>query len=335
MSFGYFPVPNDITQHEWYTESNTFRVYFHLLMSANFEDSEWRGISVKTGEFKSSVREIAAALDLSLQQTRTALANIQTTHWITCKPTNKYTIYVVERYEEIRKTGSILTSKLTNKQHTEQQTNNTQANKQDNKQEPDPFNKINKINKSHARVCTRVDPPPKLGLKSCIKTTPGGEETEPVRTVIARVFEKLNRVSGKTYRAFDPQGTPTSGAKSLMQILKTYPAWDVEAVINQRAEQWGNDVKMSEFLRPATLFRKSNFENYVGEISAGKGEKSPQLTPEQQANRERAEKIKSLSATARAADKMLENLNDEKMRAPWLAQQAKAVSDIEKLRDGA
>jgi uncharacterized phage protein (TIGR02220 family) len=39
-------------------------------------------------------------------------------------------------------------------------------------------------------------------------------------------------------------------------------------VIAGRWEAWANDPKMSEYLRPATLFAARNFANYAGQLPA-------------------------------------------------------------------
>lgn len=40
---------------------------------------------------------------------------------------------------------------------------------------------------------------------------------------------------------------------------------DFKHVINVKCDEWLNDEKMSEYLRPATLFSQKNFENYVNQ----------------------------------------------------------------------
>lgn len=43
---------------------------------------------------------------------------------------------------------------------------------------------------------------------------------------------------------------------------------DVRAVIDAKAKQWNSDKKMREYLRPATLFNATKFNQYVGQIGA-------------------------------------------------------------------
>lgn len=44
---------------------------------------------------------------------------------------------------------------------------------------------------------------------------------------------------------------------------------DCRAVIAKKCRQWGTDEKMSEYLRPATLFGRTKFAQYRGEIGNG------------------------------------------------------------------
>jgi uncharacterized phage protein (TIGR02220 family) len=43
---------------------------------------------------------------------------------------------------------------------------------------------------------------------------------------------------------------------------------DCKAVVQSKCEQWASDEKMSQYLRPKTLFNKTNFATYKGEIGS-------------------------------------------------------------------
>ncbi len=43
---------------------------------------------------------------------------------------------------------------------------------------------------------------------------------------------------------------------------------DCKRVIEHKRQQWADDSKMSAYLRPSTLFRLSNFENYLDDAFA-------------------------------------------------------------------
>lgn len=52
---------------------------------------------------------------------------------------------------------------------------------------------------------------------------------------------------------------------------------DFKAVIDLKVAQWGNDDKMKTYLRPATLFAPTNFENYINEALTTASKKKSNL----------------------------------------------------------
>lgn len=55
---------------------------------------------------------------------------------------------------------------------------------------------------------------------------------------------------------------------------------DFKAVIDLKVEQWGNDDKMKNYLRPATLFAPTNFENYINEALTTASKEKSNLPPD-------------------------------------------------------
>ena len=43
---GFVAFPRGLTEWEWYTESNTARLFFHLLLTANWQEKQWQGITI-------------------------------------------------------------------------------------------------------------------------------------------------------------------------------------------------------------------------------------------------------------------------------------------------
>jgi uncharacterized phage protein (TIGR02220 family) len=83
----------------------------------------------------------------------------------------------------------------------------------------------------------------------------------------AEILTLLNGKTGKKYAAKNPRGMPTSNAEFVMHRLREgYTLADCKAVVALKFRDWGHDEKMSKYLTPETLFRRSNFERYVGEI---------------------------------------------------------------------
>lgn len=112
---------------EWYGDVVVTGVFIHLLLSANWKPKKWKGITIDTGELVTSIATLADELNISVQQTRTALDRLQSSKVINKQTTNKYTLIKVLNYCKYQ--GSeILNNKQINNQITnEQQTNNKQT----------------------------------------------------------------------------------------------------------------------------------------------------------------------------------------------------------------
>lgn len=83
----------------------------------------------------------------------------------------------------------------------------------------------------------------------------------------AEVIEFLNAKVGRKYPARNPRGEPTANAQVVMMRLREgYTVSDCRAVVASKFRQWGHDEKMARYLTPETLFRRSNFERYLGEL---------------------------------------------------------------------
>ena len=89
-----------ILNWEWYDDINTFRVFIHLLLTANYKPKNWHGITIERGQRVISISNLAEEVGLSVKQTRTALDRLIETGEITKKATNKYTLVTVEKYTD-------------------------------------------------------------------------------------------------------------------------------------------------------------------------------------------------------------------------------------------
>ena len=119
-----------IFEWEWYTDPNTFRLFFHLVLMVNHTDNYWRGQLIKRGQKVTSYNKLSNQLDLSVQQIRTSIKKLESTHEITRTSTNKNTLITVvnyDIYQSEKKNSNKQSNKQSNNQITnEQQTNNNQ-----------------------------------------------------------------------------------------------------------------------------------------------------------------------------------------------------------------
>lgn len=87
-------------------------------------------------------------------------------------------------------------------------------------------------------------------------------EPDPARTNGLQAIEYLNQKTGRRYR-------PVESNMRMVQarLREGYSLSDVKAVIDRQVGLWGEDKKMQEYLRPATLFAASKFASYAGQVS--------------------------------------------------------------------
>lgn len=93
-------------------------------------------------------------------------------------------------------------------------------------------------------------------MTSCIK-----EENKKKKEIIANIIHYLNEKAGKNFKV-------TNQHEKIIQarLNEGNGIEDFKKVIDQKVMQWINDPKMKNYLRPSTLFRPTNFENYLNEL---------------------------------------------------------------------
>jgi hypothetical protein len=116
-----------IKDWEWADDLEMVGFWVHLLMEANWQDKQWRGIIVKRGQLIFGRREWAKKLNVSEQRLRTIIARLKSTSEITIQSTNKYSILTIVKYEKYQSQENKSTSKTTSKTSNEQPAINQQS----------------------------------------------------------------------------------------------------------------------------------------------------------------------------------------------------------------
>ena len=76
------------------------------------------------------------------------------------------------------------------------------------------------------------------------------------------IIEFLNRKATRRYRPVQ-----VNLDFVIARLREGYTAQDCKCVVVLMCRKWLHDDRMSEFLRPATLFNRTNFSQYVGLIT--------------------------------------------------------------------
>jgi hypothetical protein len=79
---GFIKLHRQLLDWEWYSDNNTFRVFIHCLLKANYKDKNWKGIQIKRGQFVTSTSKLSTELGLSINinQTQTDQRNNNQNH---------------------------------------------------------------------------------------------------------------------------------------------------------------------------------------------------------------------------------------------------------------
>lgn len=139
MKQGFLRISRNIVDWDWYTDANTFRVFMHLLLTANYKDCNYKGVEVKRGQVATSRMEIAKALRMSEQNVRTSLSHLKSTSEITSKSTNKLTIITLCKYDSWQDLVS-----ESNQQTNRESTDNLTVNQPAIEEESNKYNNNNK-----------------------------------------------------------------------------------------------------------------------------------------------------------------------------------------------
>ena len=95
---GFICLHRKMLDWEWHSDPKTLTVFIHLLLLANWTDTQWRGKPLKRGQLITSRNSLAEMTGLSERQVRTALRHLNETGEVTINATNSYTLVTIENY---------------------------------------------------------------------------------------------------------------------------------------------------------------------------------------------------------------------------------------------
>ena len=123
----YIKLFHKILSWGWYGDTNTFRVFMHILLKANYKDTEYKGYKLKPGDCVFGRKAWAEELGLSERQVRTAIEHLKSTNEIATKTTNRFTIVSVVKWEFWQIEEGYVTNESTNKKSNKRPTSDQQA----------------------------------------------------------------------------------------------------------------------------------------------------------------------------------------------------------------
>ena len=239
MHRGYIKFFRKYLSWEWRTDIITSHVFLNLLVMANWNDGRYKGMAVKRGQLIRGRKTLSEELGISEQQLRTALTKLKSTSEVTSKSTSQYTIYTIVNYDLYQCCEEGSTSQPTSTPTNEQPTSNQRATtikegkegkegKEDNIMLGKP--NVNKqINNYHKDSIT--------------------------------ILEFLNEKTGRNYK---PVAANLDLIKSRLKDGATIQ--ECRGIIAKKWREWKDDDKMRAYARPSTLFNRTKFAQYQGEL---------------------------------------------------------------------
>lgn len=129
---GYIKLHRSILKWEWWQDRNTRSVFIYLLLMANWEDKNYKGIDIPKGSLLTSRNRLCSQLNMSDREIRTALEHLQLTEEIKIYPTNRYSIIKVVNWELYQ----ITEPEATNERPAKRPTNDQQNDQQNDQSKP-------------------------------------------------------------------------------------------------------------------------------------------------------------------------------------------------------
>ena len=131
MNDGWIKLYRKFDEWEWFNISEMVHLFIYLLLNANHEDGEWRGVAIKRGQVVTGLHKLHEKTKISFQTIRTCLSRLKKTGEINIQTTNQYSIITILNYESYQ-SDQQTTNKRSNKRLTndQQTTNNKQEYKE-------------------------------------------------------------------------------------------------------------------------------------------------------------------------------------------------------------
>ena len=101
----FIKIDRNILEWGWYKDANTFRVFMHLLLTANIKPNKFMNVEIKRGELATSQASIAEALGISIKCVRTALKHLEEGGEVAVRRHTRFTVISIPRYDYYQANG--------------------------------------------------------------------------------------------------------------------------------------------------------------------------------------------------------------------------------------
>lgn len=113
MAGRFIKLYDKILQWEWYSDINTFRLFIHLLLKANYKDLHFEGHTILRGQLVTSLPKLASQTGLTVRQIRVSLDRLKMTGEVSSSSYPRYRVITVIKYDEYQSDGRQNGSQMT------------------------------------------------------------------------------------------------------------------------------------------------------------------------------------------------------------------------------
>ena len=113
MAIGWIKMHRKLLDWEWYNDVPVRLTFMHLLLTANWEYTEYKKYPIQRGQCITGTSETPKKIGISKQQFRTAISKLKSTGEITTYSTNKFTVVTLVKYDDYQPNEEEATTKPT------------------------------------------------------------------------------------------------------------------------------------------------------------------------------------------------------------------------------
>jgi len=99
LTEGWIKIDRNLLKWRWFSDTPTLVVWIYLLLQANYEERDFKTITIHRGELVRSLAQIAADTGLSLKSVRTALEHLEATGEVARKRQGKIVVISIPNYD--------------------------------------------------------------------------------------------------------------------------------------------------------------------------------------------------------------------------------------------
>lgn len=97
---GFVKFDRKILNWTWYTDVKAFKLFFHFVMTANYADGSFLGVSLKRGQLARSYSGLSKETGLTVSEIRTVIKKLKKTQEITQTVYPKFSVFTVVAYNK-------------------------------------------------------------------------------------------------------------------------------------------------------------------------------------------------------------------------------------------